>query len=234
LHGMFGASVDNIVRLSDLKNRFYVHLDRVVRAVYRELTISKRLFAMNPKNVRVIFRSIAMMLWFAGFLSLTISWLGAPFAIGLGIAGGVVWLLAPLMPRKTRRGAQVARHILGFKEFIERVEKDRIERMAKEDPTLFDRVLPYAIVLGVADEWAEKFRDLLREPPSWYESTDWAVAPFYAPRFIHEFGRGLHTMGSTFTSAPSGKGAGGGFSGFGGGGGGFSGGGFGGGGGGAW
>ena len=38
--------------------------------------------------------------------------------------------------------------------------------MAKDDPTLFQRLLPYAVVLGVADEWAERFEGLLTEPPT--------------------------------------------------------------------
>ncbi|GAI24579.1 unnamed protein product [marine sediment metagenome] len=121
--------------------------------------------------------------------------------------------------------------LLGLKEFINRAEKDRLERLSKEDPTVFDRVLPYAMVMGVADEWAEAFKDLYREPPGWYECSAWPVTGFYTALLVADLGEGLRTMGATFSSSPSRTSAASGGSGFSGG---FSGGGFGGGGGGSW
>ena len=113
----------------------------------------------------------------------------------------------------------MARHCLGFKEFVVRVEKDRIEPMAKDDPTLFQRLLPYAVVLGVADEWAERFEGLLTEPPTWYESPSWGQGNFYPRAMVTDLGQSMHAMGSTLTSRPDSSGGGGGFSGFSGGGG---------------
>jgi len=139
----------------------------------------------------------------------------------------IVLVFSYLMPRKLLRGVEVLALILGFKEFLVRVEKDHLERLYKENPTLFDKYLPYAMVLGVADEWAEHFRELYRDPPSWYDSPSYRTG-FYPVAFVHDLGRGLNTMGATLSSAPSRTGAGGGGSAFGGGG--FSGGGFGGGG----
>lgn len=132
------------------------------------------------------------------------------------------------MPRKTRRGVAALRHILGFREFIERVERERVAKMAREDPTIFGRLLPFAMVLGVADEWAEAFEGLLAEPPQWYEGYD--GRPFVMGTFIDDLGRTMHKISGTLRSSP-GSSAGGGGSGFSGG---FSGGGFGGGGGGSW
>ena len=39
--------------------------------------------------------------------------------------------------------------------------------MLEENPELYYKVLPYAQVLGVTDEWEEKFAALTIEPPSW-------------------------------------------------------------------
>jgi hypothetical protein len=104
---------------------------------------------------------------------------------------------------------------------------------------LFERVLPYAVVLGCADEWAERFQGLLTEPPSWYLSPSFAPGRFDSRALVSGLGRSMHSMGSTLTSQPRPTGsfggilfgAGRGSSGFSGGG---SGGGFGGGGGGSW
>jgi hypothetical protein len=147
-------------------------------------------------------------------------------------------LFASAMPVKTSKGARLARYCLGFQEFVTRVDKDRLERMAKEDPTLFERVLPYAVVLGCADEWAERFEGLLNEPPEWFRSGSLTHGHFDSRSLVSGLGRSMHSMGSTLTSAPRpsggrGLGAGRGSSGFSRGGG-RSGGGFGGGGGRSW
>ena len=57
--------------------------------------------------------------------------------------------------------------ILGFKDFIVVTEEEKIEFMLKEDPELYYKVLPYAQVLGVTDEWEEKFANITLPPPEW-------------------------------------------------------------------
>jgi uncharacterized membrane protein YgcG len=134
-----------------------------------------------------------------------------------------VLLFSRAMPRRTARGRAVYEEILGFREFVARVDKDRLERMGGRSPERFERVLPYALVLDAADVWAEAFEGLYREPPRWYVSR--APGPFRPRSFVDGLGQSLGTIGSALSSAPRG---GSGRSGFGGGG--FSGGGFGGGG----
>ena len=234
LVGMF-ESGDRVL-LSQLRNKFYRHLPGIRDALYRTLSKHKRLFYGDPDEVRNRYRCIGIIgaAALCGVVFALSQLLNVDFAsmlvamFGVSSSGAVVWLLAPLMPRKTSLGVEALRYILGFKEFIMRAEKDRLERMASEDPTLFGRILPYAVVLGVVDEWAEKMRDIIRHPPEWYESSDYYAGGFSSTRFIHDIGHAMRTMGSTFTSAPR-EVSGGGF-----GGGGSSGGGFGGGGGGAW
>ena len=71
--------------------------------------------------------------------------------------------------RETPKGyGAIFQQILGFREFVTRVDKDRLERMGGRSPERFERVLPYALVLGAADVWAEAFDGLYREPPRWY------------------------------------------------------------------
>ncbi len=58
--------------------------------------------------------------------------------------------------------------IVGYKEFISKVEMDRLKMMIDQDPALFYHVLGYAIVLGLEDVWAKKFAKLEVLQPSWY------------------------------------------------------------------
>jgi uncharacterized membrane protein YgcG len=241
------------VLLSSLKYKFYVSIPSIRQSIAAEM-LSKKLFPRDPERVRQFFRGIgcgvAAVPLVLGAVLLSTNAVPSilppdpagffAFAfVSLLLTLAVFWIFSRVMPSKTPEGARLARYCLGFKEFIERVEKDRIERMAKEDKTLFERVLPYAVVLGVADEWAERFEGLLTEPPSWYRSSSFGTGAFYPRAMVSDLGRSMHAMGSTLTSQPSSSGsshwsggAGGGFSGFGGGG--SSGGGFGGGGGGSW
>lgn len=256
-NGLF-ESGDSVL-LSSLTNKFYRHIPQIRRNISRQM-LTKKVFPRDPEKVRQLYRGLAMVAVIAppilgGFLLSsgrlqTVLLPPNPGALILfGLASlALTWLVVNLfaraMPVKTPKGAKLARQCLGFKEFVTRVEKDRIERMASEDPTVFERLLPYAIVLGVGDAWAERFEGLLREPPTWYHSLgSHPGSPFRAQALVSDLGRGMQSIGSTLTSRPSssgggggswgGSGGGGGFSGFSGGGG-SSGGGFGGGGGGSW
>ena len=71
----------------------------------------------------------------------------------------------------------------GYKEFIDKVEKDRIAVLSKEDPGLFYQVLPYAMVFGLAERWCEKFKGLYVPPASWYSGR--------SPLALGGFGRGF-------------------------------------------
>lgn len=62
--------------------------------------------------------------------------------------------------------------ILGFKDFIVVTEEEKIKFMLEENPTLYYKILPYAQVLGVTDEWENKFKNILVEPPEWYTGSD--------------------------------------------------------------
>jgi uncharacterized membrane protein len=244
---LFGSS--DSVQLSSLKNKFYRSIPSIRRAITKEM-LGKGLFPRDPDTVRRLFRGLGIAVVIAPILLATflaqtklVQSILPPDPSSLILFTGaclfltmlIFWIFANAMPSKTPKGAKLFRHSLGFREFVTRVEKDRIARMAKEDPMLFERVLPYAVVLGVADEWAERFEGLLTEPPSWYTSSSVSRGSFFPRAMVSSLGQSMHAMGSTLTSQPResrGGGAGGGRSGFGGGG--SSGGGFGGGGGGSW
>ncbi|CAM3618082.1 DUF2207 domain-containing protein [Erysipelothrix urinaevulpis] len=141
------------------------------------------------------------------------------------------------MSRRSKQGTAWYGQVLGLRQFIEKAEKDRLERLVFSNPNVFFDVLPYAYVLDVTDVWSEKFKDIAISQPDWYQTNSSNFTTWYMWSSLN---RSMNHVNSNLTSvpAPSGKSGGGGNfgggSGFGGGGGGFSGGGFGGGGGGGW
>jgi uncharacterized membrane protein YgcG len=216
------------VTMSSLKEKFYKYLPELRSSLYQQLSGARGYFPVSPDRVRKGYAVAGGILLGLGVLVL------APFSLAVpGVAliacGAVTLLFSRIMPRRTRRGRKVYEEILGFKEFVERVDADRLERMGARSVGQFEKLLPYAIVLGVADQWADAFAGIYTQPPSWYHSPRYTHG--FAPRlFVGDLGRSLSTMGQTMSSSPKSSGSGG--SGFGGGG--FSGGGMGGGGGGSW
>jgi uncharacterized membrane protein len=132
------------------------------------------------------------------------------------------------MSAKTMTGARTQVAVLGFQEFLNRVDADRIKRMP---PDTFEKFLPYAMAFGVEQHWAQAFAGIVKDPPTWYVSPNGytGFTPLYFSSSMHSMASDMHQV---FTSSPRASSTGSGFGG-GGGGGGFSGGGFGGGGGGA-
>ena len=121
--------------------------------------------------------------------------------------------------------------VLGFREFIQTAELDKINQLVEEEPEYFFKVLPYAYVMGLTKKWVKKFEKIDIKMPGWYEAN---TAGAFIP--VLYMGDAMNNMSGHMTSVamPSAtvdSDIGGGFSG---GGGGFSGGGAGGGGGGFW
>jgi predicted membrane protein DUF2207 len=222
--GVFGSGRTDIM-ISELRNKFYSYLPGIRDALYGEL-VSGGYFSTNPEDTRKIFKWTGIGIMVAAFFLIP-HW---GMKLSVFASGLFVLIFSRFMPRKTKKGSLAREEILGFREFINRAERDRIERLAKDDPTLFDRVLPYALVFGLGDRWAEAFHDMYKNPPSWYDSPRYGNV-FSSQVFVMDLGRSLHVMNNTFVSTPSRSGGYSGGSGFGGGG---SGGGFGGGGGGSW
>jgi uncharacterized membrane protein len=96
-----------------------------------------------------------------------------------------------------------------------------------EKTSYFEKFLPYAITLGVADIWAKKFKHTYKKPPDWYAGSSGAFSVYLFTSSLNN--RFSSSVKSAFASVPAGSSK----SGFLGGGG-FSGGGFSGGGGGSW
>jgi uncharacterized membrane protein len=227
LRGLFGAGQDE-VSLSDLKNKFYKHLPGLRNDLYGML-VRGGYYAGRPDRVRLLYVLLGV---FVGLL-IAVGGASAMAAFGMQPAAGVVaGVLSGLivvafgwfMPARTVRGTRELEKVLGFQEFLSRVEGDRLERVVKT-PEMFEKFLPYAMALGVEENWAKAFEGLSSQPPQWYSGSG-GVHTFRPATFTRNLGAMSTAAASTMSSAPRSSGG----SGFGGGG--SSGGGFGGGGGG--
>jgi len=211
------------VKISDIKQNFSKDMAAIKAAVYGSV-VKKKYFEKNPAHVRgkyTVLGVIAMIgAWFAGPI---LDWLGV---IAIAISGLIVLIFSFLMPRKTKKGTRAREHILGLKEYLRVAEKDRLtfHQAPKKNPERFEKLLPYAMVLGVEREWAKQFEGMGDIKPAWYSGpSDQAFSAVVLSNSLKDFSSVANSaMTATASSGRSG------FSG------GSSGGGFGGGGGGSW
>ncbi len=213
-------------RLSSLKNRFYTAIPTLREDIMSALK-SKGMYTLDPESANgySIVAAVAIGLLVAAVQVL--GWMNLFSSIPLVIVSALVsaviwWLFARQMTAKTPLGTRTWVAVLGFQEFMNRVDADRIKRMP---PDTFEKFLPYAMALGVEHQWAQAFAGIVQNPPSWYVSPNGYVGfnPIFFSSSMHSMASDMHQV---FVSAPRSSSSGSGFSG-----GGFSGGGFGGGGG---
>lgn len=228
---------ENRVNIRDLRNKFYKHIDKAAEILEIDLIMNKKtlyssksLRAGNTMRTSILFIAAASFGYFYYFgITQGVSTL---ITVICGMVSALVTLaISGKIKSKTEYGMEIYGRILGFKRFLETAEKRKLELLLEENPSYFYNILPYTIVLGVSDIWADKFKDLVVEPPQWYGGSSVGDA-FVLGMFMGSFNNSLSAFNDTMLSAPKAP------SNFGGGGssmgGGSSGGGAGGGGGGSW
>jgi len=165
-----------------------------------------------------------------GFYITMASWLMPVSVLAMALVNFVFY---HLLKAPTRVGRQVLDKIEGFRMYMAVTEKDRLNTLARPDKSLktFERFLPYALALGIANQWADYFSDVIQTAdsssgdntwhPAWYSGTSWDSAG--SLQFISNMGNSLGSAVSSSSSPPgssSGGGSGGSSGGGGGGGGG--------------
>lgn len=223
LHNLFKSS--NEVTISALKQTFYDELKEVKEELYKEV-VSKGLFPKDPEKVRNNYLVFGIVFLVIG--GVIIGWtiesdfiFGADFALGVMVVGAMLMLMSNVMPRRTAYGRELYRRSRGYHLFINTAEKHRQKFFERKN--MFNEVLPYAIVFGLTEKFANQMKEIGVQPSTtgWYSG----VHGFHAGSFGSSMNDFSNSMSSAMASAPSSSG---GFSG------GSSGGGFGGGGGGSW
>jgi uncharacterized membrane protein len=209
--------------MSSLKEKFYSTLSKAKNDLSKEVHAQgyyKPEFIYWFRSWRLIIFPFAMFL-LAGMALGIFGQFPMGFAfIGLGIAGFFFGLgKLPL----SDHGKEVKYKLDGLKKFLEEVPESEIESIIKDDPKYFEKMLPFAVALGIEKGFIPKFENTMAYMPLWYTTTD-------GSRSFSNFQSGFNTetISSAFSTSPhaaGGSSSGGGFS---------SGGGVGGGGGGSW
>ncbi|MGA9494980.1 MAG: DUF2207 domain-containing protein, partial [Terriglobales bacterium] len=182
-------------RLSDLKNRFYTAIPIVRQDIMSSLK-SKGIYLLDPESangysiaagvaIAILVVAVQVMGWMNLFNSI-------PLLVGSVLISALIWwLFARQMTAKTIAGARARIAVLGFQEFMNRVDADRIKRMP---PDTFEKFLPYAMALGVEHHWAQAFDGIIKDPPSWYVSPNGytGFSPLFFSSSMHSMAADMH------------------------------------------
>jgi uncharacterized membrane protein len=219
LQGLFSGEAAE-VDLSDLKNEFYKDLASAQKQLYSD-AMSRKWFSTNPETRRGWAQGAAIALIVAGaglgWLFGNVGWavLGAPVIL-VGVAAT---LISATMSKRTAAGSEALRRTLGFRMFIETADKRRQE--FNEKANIFAEYLPYAIVFGSVEKWANAFKDIDTTPSTqgWYTGTH-AFAAVAFSQSMQSFSSSVSGVIASTPGSSGGSGFSGGSSGGGGGGGG--------------
>ena len=216
LSALFEGGSLTTVGLSTLQNKFYRFLPGIRDRIFAAL-LKRHYYRRRPDSVKggyIVLGIFIGIIIVAGGLTIGDGWGISPVT---AIASGILTLaviagFGVIMPARTVQGAAALEGVMGFAEFLERVDTDRYERV-EMTPALFERFLPYAMAFGVEKHWAQAFDWIYKSPPQWYRGRD--VGTGFRP---YLFAASLNQMSAratqTMASSPRGRGG----SGFGGGG----------------
>ncbi|MFL5483823.1 MAG: DUF2207 domain-containing protein [Gemmatimonadaceae bacterium] len=202
---------ESSVKASDLRSEFYKALPEITDTIYDSL-VEKGYYRDRPDKVRSKWGNGAFYSMVAGvlisFFVVKEMWTPTtPLAVitATFLSTITLFVFAAIMPARTEAGARAHEATLGFKEFLARVEEERYKKLITS-PDQFERFLPYAMAFGVAEKWANAFKDIYRDPPTWYVG---GTGQFNVSSFSHDVSTMSSVMSSSMSSSSSGSGGGG-------------------------
>lgn len=235
-NGLFACGTNNTVTEADLKETFYLTINKV-KASEKSL-YEKKIYQPQANKMMLITGIMTAIIFSLAFLKMVkiveedyiteaenvLNIIECLYLIASSIVLGI---FTAIMKNRSPYGTEILGKIQGFRDFLQTAEKEKLERLCEENPTYFYDILPYTYALDVSKVWMKKFESMAIEPPppTWYNGGE----AFRIATFNSFMDRTMTHATSAMISTPSSSSSGGGFSG-----GGFSGGGSGGGGGSSW
>lgn len=167
----------NETALSLLKNKFYRHRPEIEKEIYASL-MREGFFFSDPQAIMAFFSVVGAQLFMGGLYTLhslernprlTFDSGATSFPLGIMLSGAL-WLYASrFMPAKTALGTRRADQCKTFVAWVKSVPVVVLQGELARDAGLFERLLPYAIVLGVGPQWAQKCGQCGAWAPLWFD-----------------------------------------------------------------
>lgn len=180
-----------IMHLSRIPNSFYFIAERIGvmacegllhKGYYKYLgkLRKKTLLGVLPSHLIVpLCTSVTYIVLFVAVIDESLR--SIYFLFGIVVA---VLLFVYISPAKTQKGMYAKESLLGLKQYMNVIEKDRIyfHNAPYKRPEQFEELLPFAMVLGVDRAWVREFEGIYTKPNALnsidvVKLTDWLSAP---------------------------------------------------------
>jgi uncharacterized membrane protein YgcG len=196
------------VKISSLKNNFYITYNQAKDA-FKVFEKKAGYYARGTRGVGSILKVIGIIILFFSIGFLIFGFVERDFSIGIPIflTGLFTYMFGRIMPRLKKKSAATLSELLGFREFIRTAEVGKLQTLVDEQPEYFGMTLPFAIVMGEGDDWAERFDSLMTAPPDYYEGYN--RSDFSTSLFTHDLINSMRHMRQTMRSTPASSGGGG-------------------------
>lgn len=162
----------DIVELKDLPNTFFTTVQQIFGKIDKEL-ISRDWFSKKRRNIQSAIITLSIIACISGFVltMVLIEYAAIGWGLGILLSGVVGFISLAWFDIRSEDGNKEYYELLGLKMYINTAEKHRIEfhNDPKKYNEIFEKLLPYAMIFGLEKKWADEFKDIYNEPPSWYE-----------------------------------------------------------------
>jgi hypothetical protein len=150
--------------------RDYDHTFPPIRDRLYRMMVEHKLFPASPGSMRADWlipggALVALAFVLPQFWPSRFDAYGFMLPAAIAASGAILMVWSRFMARRTWVGVQTLVAVRGFQEFLERAEKDRLERLPGDT---LHKFLPWAIALGVSERWIHNFRGLKVDEPAWY------------------------------------------------------------------
>lgn len=209
-NGIFKYADDSgWVSTQKLRDKFHTTYDRAARQLLAWGGAAK-IFVPGTRGFGLLLTILGIIVAVVGLVGAYLSWSDSailpsyygliPIWGGVGLAGILAIFFGRIMPKRGSLKQKDYAHLLGFREFIETVEADRLMVLVDENPAYFDETLPYAVVMGLAEKWAYKFDALLAKDSVGIKGfVDQQDREKSLDEITREFLKKLNTMHQTMT-----------------------------------
>ena len=189
------------MKLSRLKKASNHAFQRIMGSGMRRVA-TRGYFGADPIETRSLYIGSAVAISIIVFPFVKEGYVSGMGVASIAVTVIMIGIFGSIMPQMTKKGIYAKGYIAALKEYLEEFKSDssRFLNEIKREPAQFERLLPYAMALGVEDEWAKHFEGICKEPPAWYHRDHHNSHAFYPTQLISEINTFSDSVSSTLRS----------------------------------
>ncbi len=163
--------------LSALRHGLIDYMSQFRDAIFASL-VEKKIYRLHPDLGRTVVwvgsgALLILIAFLAQLFNLKLAESAVLYVLSFAAAAGVAYWAGRRISWRSRDGQLALRDVLGLQEFLQRVEKDRLRQLPSGT---LEKLLPYAMALGVEGQWLGAFKGLVAPYP-WYTQAAAAIVP---------------------------------------------------------